>query len=229
MGKKRVIDMELKHFYIILAVLVLAAGCKNNAQPASEPVESEQQTETDMKEIDTNLWADLGEEPLLKISTTDGDMTVKLYKETPLHRDNFVKLAKKGFYDNILFHRIINGFMIQCGDPLTKDSTQIARFGTGGPGYTIPAEIKPEFTHKKGALAAARRGDAVNLAKESSGSQFYIVQSEAGCSHLDGEYTIFGEVVEGLPVIDVIAAEPTDQRDRPLKKVEILSIAPARK
>lgn len=221
--------MKQKIIYISIALALLAAGCRNNAQSVPEQADATEQTETDMKEIDTNLWSSLGEEPLLKISTTDGDMVIKLYKETPLHRDNFVKLAKKGFYDNILFHRIINGFMIQCGDPLTKDSTQIARFGTGGPGYTLPAEIKPEFTHKKGALAAARRGDAVNPAKESSGSQFYIVQSEAGCSHLDGEYTIFGEVVEGLPVIDVIASEPTDQRDRPLNKVEILSVTPVNK
>ena len=221
--------MKLKYLFILLAAASIVVGCRNNAQSAAEPAEGEEQTQTDMKEENTNLWTNLGEEPLLKISTTDGDMVIKLYKETPLHRDNFVKLAKKGFYDNILFHRIINGFMIQCGDPLTKDSTQVAKFGTGGPGYTIPAEIKPDFTHKKGAVAAARRGDAVNPAKESSGSQFYIVQSEAGCSHLDGEYTIFGEVVEGLPVIDVIAAEPTDQRDRPLKKVEILSITPVQK
>lgn len=221
--------MKQKIIYISIVLALLAAGCRNNAQSVPEQADATEQTETDMKEIDTNLWSSLGEEPLLKISTTDGDMVIKLYKETPLHRDNFVKLAKKGFYDNILFHRIINGFMIQCGDPLTKDSTQIARFGTGGPGYTLPAEIKPEFTHKKGALAAARRGDAVNPAKESSGSQFYIVQSEAGCSHLDGEYTIFGEVVEGLPVIDVIASEPTDQRDRPLNKVEILSVTPVKK
>lgn len=221
--------MKQKIIYISIALALLAAGCRNNAQSVPEQADATEQTETDMKEIDTNFWSSLGEEPLLKISTTDGDMVIKLYKETPLHRDNFVKLAKKGFYDNILFHRIINGFMIQCGDPLTKDSTQIARFGTGGPGYTLPAEIKPEFTHKKGALAAARRGDAVNPAKESSGSQFYIVQSEAGCSHLDGEYTIFGEVVEGLPVIDVIASEPTDQRDRPLNKVEIISVTPVKK
>lgn len=221
--------MKQKLIYISIALAILAAGCRNNAQSVPEPVETTEQTETDMKVIDTNLWSNLGEEPLLKISTTDGDMVIKLYKETPLHRDNFVKLAQKGFYDNILFHRIINGFMIQCGDPLTKDSTQVARFGTGGPGYTIPAEIKPELTHKKGALAAARRGDAVNPAKESSGSQFYIVQSEAGCVHLDGEYTVFGEVVDGLPVIDVIASEPTDQRDRPLNKVEILSVTPVKK
>ncbi|MBQ6299911.1 MAG: peptidylprolyl isomerase [Bacteroidales bacterium] len=172
-------------------------------------------------------WAELGEEPMLRIKTTDGTMTVRLYADTPLHRDNFVKLAKSGFYDGLLFHRIIKGFMIQGGDPLTRDSTKVAQFGTGGPGYTIPAEIVEGKTHKKGALAAARRSDQVNPAKESSGSQFYIVQDETGCKHLDGEYTIFGEVVEGLTVIDKIAAERTDLRDRPLNKVQIISITPA--
>lgn len=223
--------MKRKIYYIILAAAVVISGCHgNNVQNVEEPSGSgEEQIETQMEKPDNGAWDNLGEEPLLKLSTTDGDMVIKLYKETPLHRDNFVKLAKKGFYDNILFHRIINGFMIQCGDPLTKDSTQVARFGTGGPGYTIPAEIIPSLTHRKGAIAAARRGDSVNPAKESSGSQFYIVQSEAGCSHLDGEYTVFGEVVEGLPVIDKIANEPTDERDRPLNKVEILSIVPVQK
>ena len=223
--------MKRKIYYIILAAAVVISGCHgNNVQNVEEPSGSgEEQIETQMEKPDNGAWDNLGEEPLLKISTTDGDMVIKLYKETPLHRDNFVKLAKRGFYDNILFHRIINGFMIQCGDPLTKDSTQVARFGTGGPGYTIPAEIIPSLTHRKGAIAAARRGDSVNPAKESSGSQFYIVQSEAGCSHLDGEYTVFGEVVEGLPVIDKIANEPTDERDRPLNKVEILSIVPVQK
>ncbi|MBO4525378.1 MAG: peptidylprolyl isomerase [Bacteroidales bacterium] len=177
--------------------------------------------------VPADKWAELGEEPLLKIQTTDGTMTVKLYAETPLHRDNFVKLAKSGFYNGLLFHRIIKGFMIQGGDPFTRDSSKVAQYGTGGPGYTIPAEIVEGKTHKKGALAAARRGDQVNPAKESSGSQFYIVQEPENCVHLDGEYTIFGEVVDGLSVIDKIAAERTDLRDRPLRKVQIISITPA--
>jgi cyclophilin family peptidyl-prolyl cis-trans isomerase len=117
--------------------------------------------------------------------------------------------------------------MIQGGDPFTRDSTKVAQFGTGGPGYTIPAEIVPGLTHKKGALAAARRGDMVNPAKESSGSQFYIVHDPDNCVHLDGEYTIFGEVVEGLDVIDKLASERTDFRDRPVKDVQIISITPA--
>jgi cyclophilin family peptidyl-prolyl cis-trans isomerase len=224
----------------ILAALVLFAACKkpDNPQPAegTEETTTEQTSETNNPTTTTmneqpaapaDKWAELGEEPMLKIKTTDGTMTVKLYAETPLHRDNFVKLARSGFYNGLLFHRIIKGFMIQGGDPFTKDSTKIAQFGTGGPGYTIPAEIVAGKTHKKGALAAARRGDQVNPAKESSGSQFYIVQDEEGCKHLDGEYTIFGEVVDGLTVIDKIASERTDMRDRPIRKVEIISITPA--
>ena len=224
----------------ILAALVLFAACKkpDNPQPAegTEETTTEQTPETNNPTTTTmneqpaapaDKWAELGEEPMLKIKTTDGTMTVKLYAETPLHRDNFVKLARSGFYNGLLFHRIIKGFMIQGGDPFTKDSTKIAQFGTGGPGYTIPAEIVAGKTHKKGALAAARRGDQVNPAKESSGSQFYIVQDETGCKHLDGEYTIFGEVVDGLTVIDKIASERTDMRDRPIRKVEIISITPA--
>ena len=226
----------------ILAALVLFAACKkpDNPQPAegTEETTTEQTPETNNPTTTTmneqpaapaDKWAELGEEPMLKIKTTDGTMTVKLYAETPLHRDNFVKLARSGFYNGLLFHRIIKGFMIQGGDPFTKDSTKIAQFGTGGPGYTIPAEIVAGKTHKKGALAAARRGDQVNPAKESSGSQFYIVQDEEGCKHLDGEYTIFGEVVDGLSVIDKIAAERTDMRDRPINKVQIISITPAGK
>ena len=221
----------------LLSALLLVAGCKGQKtqEPVPEdPASTTEQTETNpeektMKEEPTlpaDKWAELGDEPMLKIKTTDGTMTVKLYADTPLHRDNFVKLAKKGFYNGVLFHRIIKGFMIQGGDPLTKDTTKVAMYGTGGPGYTIPAEIVPGKTHKKGALAAARRGDLANPAKESSGSQFYIVQDAEGCKHLDGEYTIFGEVVDGLNVVDKIASERTDLRDRPINKVEIISITP---
>ena len=222
-----------------LVTLALLAGCKKTdgtLPPEDETTPAtEQTTETttptptmnETPAVPADKWAELGAEPMLKIKTTDGTMTVKLYSETPLHRDNFVKLAKSGFYDGLLFHRIIKGFMIQGGDPFTKDSTKIAQFGTGGPGYTIPAEIVPGKTHKKGALAAARRGDQVNPAKESSGSQFYIVQDADGCRHLDGEYTIFGEVVDGLAVIDKIASERTDMRDRPINRIQIISITPA--
>ena len=231
--------MKYRFAILFLAAAVLLAGCKNGKEP--QPVEgtdpaAEQTTEQTQEESKpmnetpakpADKWAELGDEPMLTIKTTDGTMTVKLYAETPLHRDNFVKLAKSGFYDGLLFLRIIKGFMIQGGDPFTRDSSKVAQYGTGGPGYTIPAEIVAGKTHKKGALAAARRGDQVNPAKESSGSQFYIVQDAEGCSHLDGEYTIFGEVVTGLDVIDKIASERTDFRDRPVRKVQIVSITPA--
>ncbi|MBR5925103.1 MAG: peptidylprolyl isomerase [Bacteroidales bacterium] len=156
--------------------------------------------------------------------TNYGTIKIKLYKGTPLHRANFEKLALSGFYDGLLFHRVINGFMIQGGDPLTKDPANFDRFGTGGPGYTVPAEFVPEYRHKKGAIAAARRGDAANPMKESSGSQFYIVQNEQTCAQLDGSYTVFGETVEGLDVIDKIAAVETDRRDRPVAQVKIIKI-----
>ena len=178
------------------------------------------------------------------ISTKFGDIKIALYNETPQHRDNFIKLVQKGFYDSLLFHRVINNFMIQGGDPNSKNAKPGQPLGIGGPGYTIPAEILPQFIHKKGALAAARQGDAVNPKKESSGSQFYIVQGNisddeqlnyfarmtgktyseevkniyktiGGTPHLDGDYTVFGEVYEGLEVIDKIASVPVDGQSRP--------------
>lgn len=168
----------------------------------------------------------LPEEPVFDIVTDKGTIRVKLYKQTPKHRDNFVELASEGFYNGILFHRVINGFMIQTGDPLTKDPLKSDLYGTGGPGYTVPAEFVPELKHKKGALAAARRGDAANPKKESSGSQFYIVQDEFACAQLDGEYTVFGETIDGIEVIDIIASEQTDRRDRPVTDVRIVRIKP---
>jgi cyclophilin family peptidyl-prolyl cis-trans isomerase len=169
------------------------------------------------------------DEPILAIETSEGIITVKLYKETPLHRDNFVKLAAEGFYDGIIFHRVIRGFMIQTGDPQSKNPKPNARYGTGGPGYNIPAEILPQLKHKKGALAAARTGDHVNPKRESSGSQFYIVENPASCAQLDGAYTVFGETISGFDVIDKIAATATDAGDRPVKDVIILSVKPVKK
>lgn len=213
----------------IAGVAVLLAACgfgkKKAARQAAEQarldsleqVAKEQQTLETMKQLQ--------EEPIFDIKTSLGTITVKLYSKTPLHRDNFEKLALSGFYDGLLFHRVINGFMIQGGDPLTKDPANAAKFGTGGPDYTIPAEFIPEYTHKKGALAAARRGDAANPLKESSGSQFYLVQSEAACAQLNGAYTVFGETIEGLDVIDKIAAVATNNRDLPLSPVKIISVA----
>ena len=184
------------------------------------------------------------------ISTSFGDMVVELYNETPQHRDNFVKLVKERFYDGTLFHRIIPNFMIQGGDPDSKGAAPNIQLGNGGPGYTIPAELVDGLYHKKGVLAAARLGDAVNPKKESSGSQFYIVQGQVftveklrsfgvrsgkkyteeqtktygtigGTPHLDGAYTVFGEVVKGLEVIELIANLKRDKYNRPLKDVEM--------
>lgn len=188
---------------------------------------------------------------MVVITTKFGDMTVYLYPETPLHKANFLKLVKDGFYKDLLFHRIIQGFMIQGGDPDSRNAPSGKMLGQGGPGYTIPAELNPKYIHKKGALAAARMGDQVNPKRASSGSQFYIVQgkpvskaqlekvaarrktqnsegfegyspeqieayrSQGGTPFLDGAYTVFGEVVEGLDVIDAIAAQPTAGGDRP--------------
>ena len=166
----------------------------------------------------------LPEQPVFNIVTSMGTIKVRLYSGTPQHRDNFAKLALAGYYDGLLFHRVISGFMIQGGDPFSNDPENIDRVGQGGPGYTIPAEFVPKYTHKKGALAAARKGDAANPLKESSGSQFYLVQDEATCAQLDGEYTVFGETLEGIDVIDKIAAVPTDSKSKPLSDVKIIKV-----
>ena len=163
-------------------------------------------------------------EPVFDIITSMGTIKVRLYSDTPKHRENFAKLAFDGFYDGLLFHRVINGFMIQGGDPLTKDDANTDKFGTGGPGYTVPAEFVPEHTHKKGALAAARKGDMANPLKESSGSQFYLVQDENACSQLNGEYTVFGETIEGLKVIDDIAKVEVNARNLPVTPVRIITV-----
>ena len=165
-------------------------------------------------------------QPEYDIETSYGTIRVKLYNKTPEHLKNFEKLVKEHFYDSILFHRVINGFMIQTGDPYTKDTSKLDLWGQGGPGYTLPAEFVPEYTHKKGALAAARRGDRANPKKSSSGSQFYIVQNAENCMHLDGQYTVFGETIEGLDVIDRIAGAATDPYDRPYEDIQIITIRP---
>jgi cyclophilin family peptidyl-prolyl cis-trans isomerase len=152
------------------------------------------------------------------IHTEFGDMKGILYNETPKHRDNFVKLAKSGFYDGLLFHRVIMGFMIQGGDPQSKNAKAGQPLGMGDPGYTIPAEFNANLKHKRGALAAAR---TENPEKKSSGSQFYIVQPDKGAHFLDMNYTVFGEITEGFDVIDKIASAPKDQSDRPLKDIKM--------
>ena len=235
----------------------------------------------------------------VKIQTTLGDITVRLYDETPIHRDNFVKLVKEGYYDGTLFHRVIKDFMIQGGDPDSKGAPAGKMLGVGGPDYTLEAEIKDGLFHKRGALAAARQGDEVNPERRSSGSQFYIVwgqvynegqlrqfskqlkmqqtqeifnrlasehrdeimqmrrdrnraglqelqdklateaQQQAanyvglteeqqkiystigGTPHLDGQYTVFGEVEEGLEVVEMIQGAATSRGDRPIDDIEM--------
>lgn len=239
---------------------------------------------------------------LVKIETTMGDITVKLYDETPKHKENFIKLVKEGVYDSTLFHRVIKNFMIQSGDPTSKTASATDTLGSGDVGYTIPAEFNPKFFHKRGVLAAARQGDDVNPNKESSGCQFYIVTgrkfSEAqminmenqmnearldtvfqalarkhmkeiykmrkandmeglmelqdslenqarkevakepalkftpeqikayttvgGAPHLDGSYTVFGEVVDGMNVVAEIETAKTNRQDRPTQDIRIL-------
>lgn len=208
------------------------------------------------------------DDKVVLIKTDMGNIVVDLYDETPLHKANFLKLANSGFYDSLLFHRVINGFMIQGGDPQSKGAKQGVQLGNGGPGYTIPAEFVDSLYHKKGALAAARMGDNVNPEKKSSGSQFYIVQGKTynkeqllsmektirknnaeynlggredftfsekqiedyttigGTPFLDGYYTVFGEVIYGLDVIEKIALVDKDSFDRPvtdiLMKIEVI-------
>ena len=241
-------------------------------------------------------------ETLVRLKTTMGDITVKLYDETPKHRDNFIKLVKEGVYDSTLFHRVIQNFMIQAGDPTSKTANDTAKLGSGDVGYTIPAEFVPTLYHKRGALAAARQPDNVNPERASSGCQFYIVTgqvfnedqliameknmnqarldtifqnlarkhmkeifkmrkaddtagllalqdtleiqakaqqkeegvrkftpeqikiytSKGGAPHLDGDYTVFGEVIEGMDAVSRIEAVKTNKADRPIENIRIL-------
>ena len=225
----------MKKFAYLMLALALLAGCKGRSKTAQEGEVTEETVIETIEPKDTAAVAkaarDLPEEPIFDIVTSKGTIRVKLYKDTPRHRDNFKKLALSGYYDGLLFHRVINGFMIQGGDPFTRDTAKVDLYGQGGPSYTIPAEMRDEsgvplHRHKKGALAAARRGDVANPFKESSGSQFYIVQNPDACLHLDGEYTVFGETISGLNVIDRIAGVKTDPLDRPLQDVRIISIRP---
>ena len=156
------------------------------------------------------------------IRTSLGDITISLYDDTPLHRDNFIKLTGENYYDGIRFHRVIDGFMIQTGDPLSRHEDKRALHGTGGPSARIPAEIK--HPNKKGTLAAARDN---NPQRASSGSQFYI--NHADNAFLDGQYTVFGLVESGMDVVEKIAAVKTDPNDNPLVPVIIETIVPPAK
>lgn len=187
----------------------------------------------------------------IRIKTVFGECIVKLYNETPLHRENFLKLVKDGYYNGTLFHRVIKDFMIQGGDPDSKTAKPDSLLGEGGPKYSIPAEFRDSLFHKKGVLAAAREGDMVNPKKESSGSQFYLVQGKVftdeqlnsleekrlkfkipeyqrqvyktigGTPHLDRNYTVYGEIVVGLDMVDKIAMLQTDKNNRPKQDVKM--------
>lgn len=189
----------------------------------------------------------------VEMVTSEGRMVFELYNDTPLHRDNFLKLVNEHIYDGLLFHRVIRNFMIQGGDPDSRNAKPDQMLGGGTLGYTVPAEFRPNHIHKKGALCAARQGDNVNPKKALSASQFYVVQGQVwqdamlnqmevsygkkfsdvqrkvyttvgGTPHLDGDYTVFGELVEGMEVLDKIAGVPTNRANRPLEDVKILRV-----
>ena len=207
---------------IVLGTIILAAGIIALASCGPRGGKKAADSEATATEMENNIIA----EPEFDIITTHGTMRIKLYGKTPKHRDNFKKLVAEKYYDGIRFHRVIEGFMIQAGDPFSRDTAKINMWGQGGPDYTVPAEFVNEYWHKKGALAAARKGDMANPTKASSGSQFYIVHDENACLHLDGQYSIFGEVVEGLDVIDKIASVDVDRMDRPYEDVIIVTVKP---
>ena len=272
-----------KILLICLAFIALTACSAGSKKQTNHHMENEKRT-------------------LVKLETTMGNITVALYNETPKHRDNFIKLVKEGVYDSTLFHRVIKQFMIQAGDPDSKNASDTAMLGSGELGYTIPAEFNPKFFHKKGVLAAARQGDDVNPEKASSGCQFYIVTGRkftepqllgmenkineqheealfdslarqhmkeiykmrkagdnagllelqdtleaqareladkeekfrftpeqikaystvGGAPHLDGSYTVFGEVTEGMEVVDNIEIAKTNRANRPIENIRIL-------
>ena len=156
----------------------------------------------------------------VEMETTMGSIQLVLYNDTPLHRDNFVKLVQEGFYDGLLFHRVIKGFMIQGGDPDSRNAAPGQLLGEGEAGPAIDAEIEPYIRHKRGALAAAREGDDVNPERKSSSCQFYIAWGKY--AHLDGKYTVFGEVTQGLDVVESINGVATDANDRPVADVRIV-------
>ena len=229
----------MKNFELFLTILTLIALLSCSGFLFAQ--DNEQPEEEIMKD------------PIVKMHTNYGDITIKLYNDTPQHRDNFLKLVEECFYDSTLFHRVIAGFMIQAGDPDSKNAVPKKQLGAGGPGYTVPAEFRKDLIHKNGALAAARQGDQVNPQKRSSGSQFYIVvgrpwtedemimvQQKTGIKYtdeqkkiyetiggypfLDREYTVYGEVIEGLDVVDAISVADTNPADRPLQDIVIESV-----
>jgi len=196
--------------------------------------------------------ASAGKNVKVVLDTDLGEIEIVLYEKTKEHKENFVKLVKEGFYDGLLFHRIIENFMIQGGDPQSKDAPKEKNLGSGGPGYTIPAEIIPEYYHKKGAISAARTGDNMNPMRRSSGCQFFIVTGKVysadelsmyekrlntkfseeqkqvyttigGTPFLDAQYSVFGEVVRGMDIVEKLEKVKTGAGDRPVEDVKIKS------
>ena len=159
-------------------------------------------------------------EYLITINTDFGKIKLILFDDTPLHKENFLKLAEAGVYDHIIFHRVINHFMIQSGDYSTRN--QPINYDPRVIQDPIKAEILPHYLHVHGAIGAARKGDNVNPEMKSNSTQFYIIQNHKGAHHLDGKYTVFGQVMSGFEVIDLIALQPTTDRDRPVKNIRIL-------
>ena len=245
--------MKKLSFIFTVLFCIFMASCCSTKKTSEAPAERTDEVTVATQSTDNQLTT-RNMENLTKVlfKTSEGDIIIALYDNTPKHKENFLKLVKDGYYNGILFHRIIKGFMIQTGDPESKGAPAGKMLGNGGPGYTIPAEFKPENYHKRGAVAAARQGDQVNPTKASSGSQFYIVDGKpfnasmmaqisyqygkaftdeqrkiyetiGGAPFLDGDYTVFGEVVEGMDVVDKIAAKPKDRYDRPTADVKIIS------
>lgn len=223
----------MKQLTLLITALILTTACQRSV------------AQTNNAKVDKNKT------PMVEMVTNMGTLKIKLYDNTPQHRDNFIKLVEQGFYDSVLFHRIIPSFMIQGGDPDSKGAPAGKMLGMGGPGYTVPAEFVDNNIHVKGALAAARMGDQMNPTKASSGSQFYIVQGQSlsdgmldqmegmkkfkyspeqralykekgGTPFLDRDYTVFGELVEGFDVLDKIAVVARDRGDRPTQDVMII-------
>lgn len=299
----------MKKFYTIICIAVVAcviglatnAGAKKPARKSAATKPKMTQTEKPAQQSEPTPAERSDRDAIVEIITSEGPIKVKLYGDTPIHRDNFLKLAEEGYYDGVLFHRVIKDFMVQTGDPNSKKAESGTPLGAGDPGYTLPAEILyPKHYHKYGALAAARTGDQVNPERRSSGSQFYIVTGEkltprhlelmeermandvkqkywmklqkenidtirsmqksgdsegleklrqalieriekevevpkmseemkndyltiGGTPHLDGQYTVFGEVLEGMDVVEKIQNVATDSSDRPTEDIRVIS------
>jgi len=233
-------------FSALFILAIFISGCSvNEKNTKSNKSETKPITQEKPKEMTKVKFE-------VSINDQIGNIVIELYNETPQHRDNFIKLVNEKFYDGVLFHRVIKNFMIQCGDPDSKTARPNQQLGAGGVGYTIPAEFNNALFHKRGAVAAARMGDAQNPQKASSGCQFYIVdgrtfsaqdmqmlsqrtghiwspeqiatyQAIGGAPHLDGGYTVFGEVVTGMEFVDMIASQPTIPGDRPKQDIKIIS------